>query len=178
MWIEFISNFTGVLGIASLCLILVGIVFCIIEGIIPGFGFFGISGIVMEVLGVVVYAVQAIINNGSALPVLILIVLVLAVIMLLFLIIVRSAKFGILGKTPFVENKTAIPTDYGKNENETKKQLIGKRGNIIAECRPIGKIKISDKIYEVLAKESFLECGVEAEVVEVDGVKIIVDKVN
>lgn len=178
MWNEFISNFTGILGIVSLCLIVVGMIFCVIEGIIPGFGFFGISGIVMEALGVIIYAVQAIVNGGSALPVLILITLVVSIILLLFLLVVRSAKFGLLGKTAFVENNTAIPTDYGKAEVDLKQHLVGREGVIETECRPVGKIQIDDIIYEVLAKDTFLEKGEIAKVTSIEGTNIIVEKVN
>ena len=178
MWNEFILNFSSVLGIISLCLIVAGTIFCVIEGIIPGFGVFGILGIAFEVIGIVLYAIQAFINKTSALPVFMLILFLGLGILLLFLLLVRSAKHGLLGKSSLVENKTAIPEDYGQTEMELCEKLLNKKGKLICECRPVGKANIDDEIYEVYAKNQFLDNGEEVAVVEVVGTKILVDKIN
>lgn len=63
-----------------------------------------------------------------------------------------------IGKSALVENKTAIPTDYAdvsKNENV---DLIGKHGILITECKPVGKMRIDDKIFDVLSNE-VIEAG-------------------
>lgn len=178
MWNEFILNFSSVLGIISLCLIVAGTIFCVIEGVIPGFGVFGILGVSFEVIGIVLYAVQAYLNKTSALPVFLLIIFLSLGIIILFLLIVRSAKHGLLGKSPLVENKTAIPKDYGQSDMQLCEKLLKKQGKLICECRPIGKALIDDEIYEVYAKNQFLDNGQEVEVVEIVGTKILVEKIN
>ena len=178
MWNEFVLNFSSVIGIISLCLIIAGAIFCVAEGIIPGFGVFGILGIVFEVCGVVMYAIQAFLNKTSALPVFMLILFVCTGVLLLFFIIVRSAKHGLLGKSSLVENKPAIPEDYGQIEMRYCEKLLNKQGKIVCECRPVGKAMINDEIYEVYAKNDFLDNGEEVKVVSVIGTKIIVDKIK
>ena len=153
----------------------VGFILCIIEAAMAGFGVFGISGMVCEVAAVVINATLC---KGSPIQVLILIVLITLVTLLIFLLFVRSARFGILGKTPIIQNKTAIPNNYGKEDQENLKKLIGREGIIINECRPIGKIRINDDVYEVSSKDSLIAKGEVAKIVEVDGSIIYVSKIT
>src|SRR5699024_6107298 len=102
VWEEFTKIFTEMNWIV-IVLLVVGIVFCIIEGIVPGFGIFGILGILCEIAGIVLHAVI----SSSPWQVFFLILIMVVATVLLFLIFVFSAKHGILGSTPLVENKPA-----------------------------------------------------------------------
>lgn len=173
-WAEFVGIFTGEFAWLTITLMAVGMILCIIEAVVPGFGIFGISGILCEVAAVVV---NATVCKGSPLQVFILILLITLVTLLIFLLFVRSARFGLLGKTPIIENKTAIPKDYGENTEQKLKQLIGKEGITITECRPVGKMRIGEEIYEVSSKDTLIAKGDVVKVVEVEDSIIYVSKI-
>ena len=155
-----------------LILLVLGIVFCIIEGFVAGFGAFGILGMLMEIAGIITYSVL----NKNALEIFILILMLVIIFLILFLLFVRSAKFGILSKTPIVENKSSISQNYAQNEKETLKTLIGKTGIAITDCHPIGSAKIDEIQYDVRAKNKLIHKGEKIVVVEIDDDRIVVDK--
>lgn len=62
-----------------IAMFIIGIVFCVIELLIPGFGFFGISGIVLVCAAIVVRMVM----GGDAL-------------MLLYMLLLSAVLFGLL----------------------------------------------------------------------------------
>ena len=174
-WNEFVSIFTGEFAWLTILLMVVGMVLCIIEAIVPGFGIFGISGILCEVGAVVVNATLC---NGSPLQVLILILIITLVTLLIFLLFVRSARFGLLGKTSIVENKSSIPSDYGKEDTQKLKELIGKEGILVTECHPVGNVRIGDEVFEVSSKGGIIPKGDVVKVVAVENNIIYVSKIT
>lgn len=174
MWANFVEIFTGPMSWLTITLMVVGMILCLIEAIVPGFGIFGILGILCEVGAVVTNAIV----SGDPIQVLILFLLVTLVTLLIFLLFVRSAKFGVLGKTPFVENRTAIAVDYGKEQEEKLKQLLGKEGITTTECHPTGKIRINQDFYEVRSKGSMIQKGEVVKVIDVDDSVLIVEKIT
>ena len=157
-----------------IALLVLGVILCIVEAIIPGFGIFGILGIAFEVAGVVYHAIA----SKSALQVFILVLFVTLLILLIFLIFVRSAKFGLIGKTPIIEKATALPINYDKDVEVFKNDLIGKMGVVIVDLHPVGKIQIGENYLEVLSKTGLISKGEIVKIVEVEGTKIFVSKVN
>ena len=174
-WEEFVSIFTGEFAWLTIILMVVGMVLCIIEAIVPGFGIFGISGILCEVAAVVVNATLC---QGSPLQVLILILIMTLVTLLIFLLFVRSARFGLLGKTSIVENKSSIPSDYGKEDAQKLQDLIGKEGILVTECHPIGNIRIGDQVLEVSSRGGIIPKGDVVKVVAVENNVIYVSKIT
>ena len=174
-WSEFVSIFTGEFAWLTITLMAVGLILCIVEATIPGFGVCGITGIVCEIASVVIHATLC---KGSPLQILILILLITLVTLLIFLLFVRSARFGMLGKTPIIQNKTAIPENYGKEAQEELKKLLGKEGIIVSECRPVGKMRINENIFEVSAKDALIEKGEVAKVVAVEDAIVYVNKIT
>lgn len=170
MWEELAQLFTSMQWYVILMLC-VGLVLLFIELFIPGFGVFGISGLVCIAGGIVTHAVI----TQSIVQVLGLILIFSLIIIILFLILIRSARYGLLGKTPFVENKTAVPVNY-QNQSEFA-FLVGKAGVAVTDMRPAGKILIDDKVYEGIEKNAdMVEKGERIKVVEVEGIKIVVEK--
>lgn len=173
LWTEFTALFTQ-MHWAVILLLSLGLVFCIIEAIIPGFGFFGVMGILCEIAGVVVHAVL----SGSALQVFLLTLIVVLVIVLVFLLFIRSAKHGLLAKTAIVENKTALPSDFREKAEEELKTLIGKEGLTITECRPVGKIRIGQETYEAQSVGAVIQKGDVIKVVAIEDARIMIDKLS
>lgn len=115
--------------------------------------------------------------SGSVLQVLILLAIVFLILALIILLFLRSAKFGLLGKSALVENHTALPNDYGDKETNINIGLVGQIGIVITECRPVGKMQFGDEVFDVLSREDFLPVGEKAKVVDVVGNDIYVEKI-
>ena len=166
MWQEFITLFTGMEAIPAM-LLTIGIVFCIIEMFIPGVGFFGISGSISIIAGIVIRFIR-----GFNLTQMLILVFIVAVILTMAgLAIVHSAKVGLLSHSPLVNNKTAILVNF---TNEELNNLVGKVGFTITECRPIGKAKIEGNVYEVMADNQLLPEDTDIKVVRIEGNNIVV----
>ena len=110
---------------------------------VPGFGFWGISGIVSLAVGIIVRICQGL-NLTQSLS-LILVVLGFFVFVVGFMI--YGAQYGLLGKSGLFERSTTLPDDYNKTERQIKK-LVGKSGKAITNLDLAGQAKIRGKIYE------------------------------
>ena len=172
IWTEIASLFTQMHWIVILLLCL-GVIFCIVESIIPGFGVFGILGIICELSAIVLHAVF----SGSVFQVFLLVLAITLVTVLIFLLFVRSAKHGILAKSALVENKPSIPTDYAEKASEQLKHLIGKEGLTLTDCHPVGKIRVEQNTYEARAL-SFIEKGEVIKVISIEDARIVIDKIS
>lgn len=170
------SDFTTLFAdsglVAGIC-IFVGLIFCAIECFVPGFGFFGISGGVLIVFGIVYRMVM----GGTWWHFLYMCVIVLIVLALVILIAIRSARFGLLSKTAFIETSTALPTDYAENDKNYG-YLLNKTGVTKTVCKPVGKIEIDGKTYEAISNGDYLEKDLLVTVVDVDGDTIVIKKVE
>ena len=172
-WSEF-GNLFAQMHWAVIVLLSLGVIFCLIEAIVPGFGIFGILGIMCEMGAVVIHAIV----SGSAIQVFFLILLVLLVTGLLFLLFIHSAKYGFLAKTAIVENKPAIPTDYKEKTEKELLPLVGKEGLALTECKPVGKIRIGENTYEAQAKGLLIKKGEVVKVVAIEDARIMIDKIT
>lgn len=172
-WSEVGSLFVDMHWVVILLLCL-GVIFCIVEAIIPGFGFFGIAGMLCEVAGVVVHAIF----SGSAVQVLFLVLIIALVALILALIFVNSAKHGLLSKSAIVENKTALPKDFKEKAENELKSLIGKEGLTLTECKPVGKIRIGQESYEAHSIGAVIMKGEVIKVVDIQDARIMIDKLS
>jgi membrane-bound serine protease (ClpP class) len=154
--------------------LIIGVILMVIECFVPGFGIFGIGGLA-SIIGAI--TAQGILYKSVA-QILFLISLAILAVLLIFLIFLRSARFGLIGKTPLIQNKTALPVDYdSKNKNELK-FLIGQRGVTITELRPVGRFMIDNKVYEGITSGEPIEINEIIKVVDIEGNKIKVKKVE
>ena len=164
-WGEFVDIFTGEYAWVTIVLMVVGLVLCLIEAILPGFGIFGSCGIICEVASVIVHATLC---KGTAIQIIILVLLLTLVTLLLFLIVVRSARYGLLGRTPLIDNSTAVPINYVQKEDERLREFIGKEGVLLTDCKPMGKAKIDGEIIEVCSKDSVIAKDQKVKVVDIE----------
>lgn len=158
---EFAVIFTEMNWIPAI-LLCVGLAFLIVEVFVAGFGFFGISGILSTVAGVVVRICQGL-NLTQSIA---LILMVLGILAILFMFMVFSAQYGILGQSGLFENKTTLSKDYNEISREYKK-LVGKSGKAVSDLSLGGKAKINGKIYDVVSINSYIEKGSNIKVVEI-----------
>lgn len=167
---EFVEIFTGMSWIPALLLSL-GLLFLIVEVFIPGFGFFGVTGILLLIAGIIVRIVDGL-NIVQSLT---LILLVLGVLIIAFLLMVNSARHGLLGRTGLFETKSSIRQDYDKVDKNLSK-LVGQSGKAVGVLNLGGKAKIKGKIYDVVSVNSYIEDGAHIKVVEIRDNTIMVRK--
>ncbi len=167
---EFVQIFTQMTWLPALLLIL-GAVLLLVELFVPGFGFFGISGIISLIAGVVVRIVKGLNFTQS----LMLILMVLAFFGVASFLMVQSVKHGLLGRTGLFERKSTLDVNFNEADRQTKK-LIGKSGKALSNLNLAGKAKIRGKIYDVVSQNSYIEKGSNIKVVKVEDNSIIVRK--
>ena len=167
---EIVEIFTLMNWVPAVLLVL-GFVMIVAEVFIPGFGFFGVAGILSLIAGIIVRIVQGLNLTQSIM----LILMALAFLIVAGLVMIFSARFGVLSHTGLFENKTAIPTDYNRVDRQLRK-LIGKSGRTISVLALGGKAKIAGKIYDVVSMGSYIEAGRHIRVVEIKDNTIMVRK--
>lgn len=167
---EFAVIFTQ-MGWLPAILLIVGLVMTIIEVFIPGFGFFGITGSISLIVGVIV----RICNGLNVVQSIILVLMLIGVLWLALIVMVISAKYGFLSRTGLFETRSSLPADYDKADKSIRK-LVGKSGKAVTDLSLSGKAKIKGKIYNVSSINSFIEEGSNIKVVEVKGEDIKVRK--
>lgn len=123
--------FSDMGALAAICLV-VGMICSIIEIFNPGFGFFGITGIVLTLLGMIL----AVTHTSSGNPVkqfFLLLLLEIIVLTLAFGLMAYSVKKGWISRTALVEKNTAVPEGATEGTPEYK-ELIEKRAKRSRSC--------------------------------------------
>ncbi len=152
-------------------LLLVGLIFIFVEVFMPGFGFFGIAGCCSIIAGVVVRIVQGL--NLLQSVALVLIILIFFIVCLMLMII--SAKHGLLGVSGLFETRSTLGGDHNKPSRELRK-LVGKSGRAVGVLNLGGQAKINGKIYDVVSINSYIEDNAHIKVVEIKDNTIMVRK--
>lgn len=177
MWELFVSLFVGMDWLV-ITLLSVGVILLSIEIFVPGFGVFGTMGIISVLAGIIARVVG---KNLSALTVVAyigyLIIIVGIITLIVFGIMVWSAKKGLISKTPFIQNKTAVSQGHTEGTPDYSK-LVGKNGITLTDLNPIGKIKVDGEIFDAQSEKDYIYAGVGVKVVKCEGVKIVVEKIN
>lgn len=170
MWQEFLNLFNGY-GLIAMIIMLFGLLLCMVEIIVPGFGVFGILGTIFTLGGMVV----RIVLGASWVQIACMVLLEIAVMIATILLVVLFAKIGVLGKTQVVQNKTAVPVNYEMPTREQKK-LIGKVGFAETVFKTSGKFKLNDVVYDAVSNGEYIEKGSKVKVIEIKNNTIIVKK--
>lgn len=155
----------------AIVLFVLGIIFCAIEMFIPGFGFFGISGSIMIVAGIIVRLVC----GGDAMMFLYMVLIAFVLFFLMFFVLSRAITKGRLGKTTIFNIGTAVPEDKTEGTKDFSKYLNA-QGAATTVLRPVGKAKFGDDVVDVVARDGFIAADEEIVCVEVEGQRVVVVK--
>lgn len=169
MWTDIVNLFDGY-GIIPMIVMLLGVLLLIIEVFIPGFGFFGISGSVLSVGGIVARMIM----GASLQQFLIMVLSVASLVVLAIIVMLISAKTGLIKYSPIIESKTSVPVNYGKDNKKLVKTLLGKVTFANTEFKPVGKFTLNGETYEASTYGEFIEKGQKIQIVEVKADKIFV----
>ena len=167
---QFVQIFTEMPWFVALLLI-VGALMMVVELFVPGFGFFGITGSISLVAGVITRICFGLDINQS----LLLVLIVFGFFVVIFMVMIYGAQFGFLGKSGLFERRTTLDKDYNKTDRE-KRKLIGKSGKTISKLDLGGQAKIRGKVYDVVSISSYIESNSNIKVVEIKDNTIMVRK--
>lgn len=163
--------FQGTFGLVTAICLVVGLVLLGVEIFIPGFGVCGITGVVLLIFSVIFRVA----TSANFIHFLYLLAIIILAIGLIFLIAVRSARYGLISKSSIVETSTAIPTDYA-DDSKNYGYLLNKVGVTKSICKPIGKMEFDNIEYQVISNGDYINAGEKVKVIEVDGSTIVVRK--
>lgn len=164
----------------EIALFAMGIILIVVEiFIVPGFGFTGIAGIIMSILGLLLsminnvnFQITPTSEQETTKAVLTLIAgMTLGVLITIFL----SNKIGKKG----IFNRLALSTNQPIDEGYISVPsefvaLIGKTGVTTTMLRPSGRVNIDDIMYDAIAIHSYIEPGTQIEVVRFENAQLYV----
>ncbi|MBA7618157.1 hypothetical protein ES703_25478 [subsurface metagenome] len=172
----------GTVGSIELILFVLGLVLLILEiFIIPGFGVAGISGIVLIVASLVLSM------QGFVIPsfewqkdifrrnLVVVSVSVVSSFIAFGILAYSLPQLRLFSHLTLVTSQTA-ENGYTVQTREEGSKLIGKRGAAVTTLRPSGKAEFDDEVMNVETDGEFVEAGMNVEVVEVSGNRIVVRK--
>ena len=160
-----------------LVLFIIGVACMIVELLQPGFGIFGISGIVLLVLAVILRAIFH--QEGDVVLVQVFQFILLDVLLLgvLLLFLLLAQKKGWLKKTPLFHTGTAVNEERSDGTKDYA-FLLGKEGVAATILRPSGKAEIDGTLYDVESDGFLIDRGESIKVVAVEGGVVKVAKIN
>jgi membrane-bound serine protease (ClpP class) len=175
-------------GLAShweILIFIAGVILIIVEIFaIPGFGFTGISGIVLVVVGLTLSLVDNVGFDFSQVNFYKLLSSLFLVIISIFISIIASF---FIAKTLFTRNRLfsslALETVQSSADGYTSAdkdylEMIGKTGIAHTMLRPAGKVKIGDTVYDATALTGYIDQGDKIEVVRYETTQLFVRKVD
>lgn len=153
------------------CFIL-GLGLLIVEVFMPGFGLPGISGIVLEVVAIVLTYLW---HGGlAALGVTLIILAIVGIVISLAL---RSVNKGKLSKSPIVLNDTESAAD-GYVATKDMEVFLGKKGVATTVLRPTGMAEFDGVKLNVVADGEYIPKDTPVQVDHVEGSRVVVRKLR
>ncbi len=166
--IDFLST-----DIAIILFFLIGTALLVIEVFMPGFGVAGISGLVLEVV-----SISLMFLNHGPLAAFGLTIVVLAVVGVVISVTLRSATKGRLSKSGLVLQRSETTDEGYIATQEDMEVFIGKEGVVTTTLRPVGMAEFEGVKLNVVSDAEFIPKGTPVRVTRVDGMRVIVRKIE
>ena len=147
---------------------IVGIACLIVEVFQPGFGFFGISGIILLIASVVLRAVFHKEEDYVLMQVFQFVLIDVLIFGILMLFLFIAQKKGWLKKTAMFHMGTAVDEKFSDG-TKNYSFLIGKEGVTATILRPSGKAEIDGVIYDVESTGFLIGQGEKIKVSHIEG---------
>jgi len=144
--------------------------------VIPGFGIAGIGGILLIIASLFLALIGADPFLDMRAVSMAIIQLTVALVLSIILIIVL-AKF--LPRTSIFKKfvlSVEEKSEEGFVSHATSEELVGKTGKALTDLRPSGTAEIGGKRVDVVTDSEFIEKGSKIEVIEVEGIRVVVKK--
>ena len=165
---SFVRLFTEMNAI-TIAVFALGIIFCAIEMFVPGFGFFGISGSILIVVGIVL----RMIFGGDLLMLLYMVLIALVLFTLTFWLFSHLITKSKLSKTALFHVDSAVPTGITEGTRDYS-SLLGQAGVAETMLHPIGRANFNGDMVDVVARDGYIAQGANVIVTQVEGQRIVV----
>ena len=150
-------------------LYVLGIVLLIVEGVVPGFGIAGVTGIICVLASIIM------ITNNLYGALLLIIGTVVIVLLLLVLLYKLGFANRFMGRLVLKEEQK---NEKGYKSAGLTSSWIGMTGMSISELRPAGTAEIDGKRMDVMTEGEFIERNVKVEVIKINGASLVVKKAS
>lgn len=151
-----------------LCFIF-GIVFLILEAIIPGVGLAGLIGLALSIVAIVLTGI-----SYGPLATLGISIVIFVVVAIVFSITLKSLRDGKLGKRYVL--RSDLNDTEGFVANQPRQDLVGKIGFTTSDLRPSGIAEIEGERLDVVSRGAFIAKDEHIKVVQVEDFNIIVER--
>lgn len=150
---------------------LLGLALLIIEVFMPGFGLPGITGIILELVCIVLTYV----GHGS-MAALGITLIILAVVAIAISLALRSANKGRLSKSPVILTETES-AEEGYVATRDMEVFLGKTGKATTVLRPTGMAEFDGVKLNVQSDGEYIAKGETVRVDHVEGARVVVRRV-
>lgn len=156
---------SGLTGWLEMALFFSGMLLLGIEALVPGFGIFGVSGILCML------ASLFFVLGGDA-PAVKWLAFSVGLALALFLLILRYLPSSSLWGRFVLKDVEGRKEGFRSGANH--QELLGKTGVVVTKLRPAGVIVLDESKYDVVSEGEFVEVGTAVLVVKVEGARIVV----
>lgn len=163
-----VELFTNVSWI-SIALFIIGLGLLIFEMFQPGFGLFGVGGILAFVACIFVTA-------DSVAEGIILTVLFATIILILVGIFMVLMSKGKLPNKVILQDSTSKEEGYDGTPDLTG--YLGKKGKITTVCRPVGSADFDGTKLEVVTRGEYIDKDADVVIIEIEGNRVVVKQVQ
>jgi membrane-bound serine protease (ClpP class) len=159
----------------------IGIILLVVEFfVIPGFGVFGVAGIVLTLGGLVLGMLPNEALDFEWVPssqlFSALLTVILAALAAVGLVFWLTPKVNEWGAFKHLTLATTQDRSQGYSASVYSESLIGKIGTVHSRLRPSGKVELDGEIFDAYSRGDFLEKGQAIEVISTEGTSLRVKK--
>ena len=159
----------------------IGIILLVVEFfIIPGFGVFGVAGIVLTLGGLVLGMLPNQAFDFDLVPSSqlfgALLTVILAALAGVGMVFWLTPKVNEWGAFKHLTLATTQDRSQGYTSSTYTEDMLGKTGKVHSRLRPSGKVEIGGEIYDAYSRGEFLEQGEAIEVISTEGTSLRVKK--
>ncbi len=176
---------SGLASVGEILLVVLGLALIAVEiFVLPGFGIAGLSGIVLLILGLIL-SLQSFALPSTPFEERILfdnLVSVVASFALFLVVAPFVSRFlpklplfrGIMLQAPATANAHGGGAPLTAPSESGTALTVGSTGDAVTDLHPSGKVRVAERVYDVIAQGQFVERGESVRVVQVRGNRILV----
>ena len=160
-----LAAFFADISVVSVVIFIIGVALLVAEVFQPGFGFFGIAGIICFVVDIIITADT--LAEGLIMAAVLFVLVALLLMLSAFLV-----SKGHLPKKLVLTESTDSRSGFSGVED--MQYLLGKEGKAVTDLRPAGMMDMDGVRLDVVSRGDYIRAGSTVEVVEVESNRIVV----